>query len=111
MKEALEEIKALGVSTWALIHCPEGSWGLNESNTYFMQPSLKIPTSDIKGTVGAGDAFCSGILYGAWKGWTLEESARLAVCAATAALSCQGATEGLCSLEEVMKFEEKYPRA
>lgn len=109
MKEALAAIKTLGVSTWAVIHCPEGAYGLDEKNEYMSTRSLSIPKCDIKGTVGAGDAFCSGVLYGAWKEWSLKESLRLANCAAVAALSRIGATEGLASVEEVMKFEEKYP--
>ena len=109
MKEALEAIKALGVSTWAVIHCPEGAYALDEANEYFSTPSVPMPKCDIKGTVGAGDAFCSGVLYGAWKKWSLKESIRLANCCAVAALSERGATEGLASIAEVMKFEEKYP--
>ena len=109
MKAALEAIKALGVSTWAVIHCPEGAWALDEKNEYMSTRSLPIPKSDIMGTVGAGDAFCSGVIYGAWKKWTLKESLRLANCCAVAALSERGATEGLASIEEVMKFEQKYP--
>ena len=109
MKAALEAIKALGVSTWAVIHCPEGAYALDEANEYFSTPSVPMPKCDIKGTVGAGDAFCSGVLYGAWKKWSLKESIRLANCCAVAALSERGATEGLASIAEVMKFEEKYP--
>ena len=109
MPKALAAIKALGVTTWAVIHCPEGAYCLDENGDYFAVSSLPIPKSDIKGTVGAGDAFCSGVLYGAWKKWSLKESLRLANCAAAAALSERGATEGLCSLEEVMRFEQKYP--
>lgn len=109
MKSALEAIKALGVSTWAVIHCPEGAYALDEKNEYFDTPSLPMPKKDIMGTVGAGDAFCSGVLYGAWRKWSLRESIRLANCCAVAALSQRGATEGLASLEEVMKFEQKYP--
>jgi sugar/nucleoside kinase (ribokinase family) len=109
MKAALEAMKALGVSTWAVIHCPEGAWALDEKNEYMSTRSLPIPKSDIMGTVGAGDAFCSGVIYGAWKKWTLKESLRLANCCAVAALSERGATEGLASIEEVMKFEQKYP--
>lgn len=109
MPLALHAMKALGVSTWSVIHCPEGAFALDENDNYFSMPSLSIPKSDIKGTVGAGDAFCSGVLYGAYKGWTLRESVRLANCAAVAALSERGATEGLATIEEVMKFEEKYP--
>ena len=102
-------LKNLGVSTWAVIHCPEGSFCLDENNNYIDRTSLKIPNDHIKGTVGAGDAFCSGILYGAYKKWDLEKSVRLATCAAVAALSERGATEGMRSLEEVMKYEEIYP--
>lgn len=109
MKGALEILKNLGVSTWAVIHCPEGSFCLDENNNYIDRTSLKIPNDHIKGTVGAGDAFCSGILYGAYKKWDLEKSVRLATCAAVAALSERGATEGMRSLEEVMKYEEIYP--
>lgn len=108
MKDALTNLKALGVSTWAVIHCPEGAFALDENNEYVSVSSLPIPKSDIKGTVGAGDAFCSGVLYGAWRKWNLKESMRLANCCAVAALSERGATEGLASLEEVMKLEKKY---
>lgn len=109
MQAALSQLKGLGVSTWAVIHCPEGSFCLDENNHYFDRTSLKISNEHIKGTVGAGDAFCSGILYGAWKKWDLQKSVRLATCAAVAALSERGATEGMRSLEEVMKYEEIYP--
>lgn len=109
MKSALEAIKALGVSTWAVIHCPEGAYALDEKNEYISTPSVPMPKCDIMGTVGAGDAFCSGVIYGAWSKWTLKESLRLANCCAVAALSQRGATEGLTSIEEVMKFEQKYP--
>lgn len=109
MQEALEKLKALGVSTWVVIHCPEGSFCIDENGEYLAVPSLRIPKEDIKGTVGAGDAFCAGMLYGAWKKWSIKDSVRLATCSAAAALSERGATEGLASIVEVMKFEEKYP--
>lgn len=109
MKDALEQMKEMGVSTWAVIHCPEGGFGLDEHMNYVELKSLNLPKGYIKGTVGAGDAFCSGVLYGAWKGWKLEDSIRLGTCAAAASLSEQGATEGMCSVAEVMQLEEKYP--
>ena len=39
----------------------------------------------------------------------MKEALRLANCSAVAALSERGATEGLRSLEELFKLEEKYP--
>ena len=107
--KALATLKDLGVSTWIVIHYPEGAYCMDEKCETFSSPSLPMPKSDIKGTVGAGDAFCSGILYGAWKGWDIKQSLRVANCTAVAALSAKGATEGLCSLNDVMKFEKIYP--
>lgn len=108
MKEALIKIKELGVSTWAVIHCPEGGFGLDEKGTYIELDSLTLPKGYIKGTVGAGDAFCAGVLYGAQGKWTLERSIRLGICAAAASLSEMGATEGLRPVSQVMELEEKY---
>lgn len=107
LTEALKAMKALGVSTWAVIHCPEGGFGLDENNRYVEIPSLKLPTDYIKGSVGAGDAFCSGMLYGAWKGFPLPEAIRLGTAAAACSLSQLGATEGMRSYAETMELYEK----
>ena len=108
MEEALRKMKELGVSTWAVIHCPEGGYGLDEKNHFLTVRSLKLPERYIKGTVGAGDAFCAGVLYGAEKGWGLAESVRLGTCAAAASLSEAGATEGMRPAAEVLKLAEFY---
>ena len=92
---ALKQLKALGVSTWAVIHCPELGAGLDEQDSYVQIPSLKLPEGFIKGTVGAGDAFCSGVLYGAWKGFDLYTAIALGTGAAACSLSEAGATEGM----------------
>ena len=108
MEEALRKMKELGVSTWAVIHCPEGGYGLDEKNHFLTVRSLNLPEGYIKGTVGAGDAFCAGVLYGAEKGWSLAESVRLGTCAAAASLSEAGATEGMRPAAEVLKLAELY---
>ena len=102
--KALKAMKELGVSTWAVIHCPEIGCGLDENDNYVEIPSLKLPKGWIVGTVGAGDAFCSGVLYGAWKGMSLKESIELATASAACSLSQAGATEGMRTVEEVQKL-------
>ena len=82
--EALKAMKALGVSTWAVIHCPEGGYGMDERDAFVEVPGLKLPKGYIKGSVGAGDAFCSGVLYAAWKGMGLREAIELGTAAARA---------------------------
>ena len=101
---ALKAMKELGVSTWAVIHCPEVGAGLDENDNYVEVPSLKLPKGWIVGTVGAGDAFCSGVLYGAWKGMSLKESIELATGSAACSLSEAGATEGMRTVAEVQKL-------
>ena len=108
MKEALEQMKELGVSTWAVIHCPEGGYGLDEENRYVSLPSLRLPEGYIKGTVGAGDAFCAGVLYGAQRRGALPASTRLGPCAAAPSLSEPGASEGVGTAEEVLKLWDRF---
>ena len=102
--KALKAMKELGVSTWAVIHCPEIGFGLDENNNYVEVPSLKLPEGWIVGTVGAGDAFCSGVLYGAWKGMELKEAIELGTASAACSLSQAGATEGMRPVAEVQKL-------
>ena len=99
---ALARMKALGVSAWAVIHSPEGGFGLDEDGRYVAVEGLKLPKGYIKGTVGAGDAFCSGVLYAAWKGAPLAEAIELGTAAAACSLSQPGATEGMRDYESAM---------
>ena len=58
-----------------MIHCPRCGYGYDcRTDAFVSVPSLHLPEGYIKGTNGAGDAYCSGILYGAYQGMTLEES-------------------------------------
>ncbi len=104
MLSALKALKAMGVSTWAVIHCPSGSYGLDERNAYCALPSLKLPEGYIKGSVGAGDAFCAGAVYAAWKGQSIKEALILGTATAACSLSEQGSTEGVRSYEETLRF-------
>lgn len=108
MPEALKKMKEMGVSTWAVIHCPEGGYGLDENDAYVELESLHLPKGYIKGTVGAGDAFCAGVLYGAQQHMALKESIQLGICAAAASLAEVGATEGMRPVVEVQKLAELY---
>lgn len=103
MPAALKALKELGVSTWAVIHCPEVGMGLDENDSLVEVPSLKLPEGWIAGTVGAGDAFCSGVMYGAWKGMDLKSAIELGTASAACSLSQPGATEGMRSAEACMK--------
>ena len=108
MLPALKRMKEMGVSTWTVIHSPEGAFGLDEENNYVALDSLKLPDGFIKATVGAGDAFCAGVLCGAEHGDRLEDAIALGIAAASASLSDESATGGVGTVAEVMELYRKY---
>ena len=108
MESALRKLKELGVSDWAVIHCPEIGCGLDEQGRYFAVPSLKLPKGWIKGTVGAGDAFCAGILYSAEMSIPLDVALKLAACTAAASLREVDASSGVQTAVEVLKLYDIY---
>ena len=70
------------------------------------EASVKLPKGFIQGTVGAGDAFCAGVLLAAEKGQTLAEAIHLGAAAACASLRMPGATEGMTTVAEVLALHK-----
>jgi sugar/nucleoside kinase (ribokinase family) len=105
---ALEKMKSLGVSEWAVIHSPEGGFGLDRQGAYFESETISLPPDYIKGKVGAGDAFCAGVLYSASQGEGLREALELGNAAAAASLSQPGATEGMLPAAELRKLRSRF---
>ena len=105
---ALNKLREYGVSTWAVIHCPELGCGIDEKGKYWEGPSLKLPVGYIRGTVGAGDAFCAGVLYGAETEMDMGDALKLGACTAAASLSEVNASDGVKTVEEVLKLYEIY---
>jgi sugar/nucleoside kinase (ribokinase family) len=106
--KALEKIKECGVAEWAVIHCPEGGYGLDRRGTYVESPAIDVPRDYIKGKVGAGDAFCAGTIYAACRGESLAEGLELGNAAAAASLFQPGSTEGMLPVEELKKLRARH---
>ena len=106
--EALEALLDLGVTTWAIIHSPEAGFGMTADKTFHRQESLNLPPGYIAGTVGAGDAFCAGVLYAAEKNLPIGQALKIGTCSAAASLSCSNASDGLRPIGDVLKLYEKY---
>ncbi len=99
-----------GVREKVIIHSPEAGWYMDNNGECFCIPSLKLPEGYMKGTVGAGDAFCAGILYSIYKGFDPELSLRLASAAAAANLSCENSIDGMRTFEEIILLEKQFDR-
>ena len=87
---AAQKLLDLGVSELVGIHHPEGAVALRKSGERAFAPSVNVPKSEIVGTVGAGDAFYAGMLFGIHESWSLERC--LALANASAATSLHSAT-------------------
>ena len=109
IKKILSKFFELGVKDLAVIHCPEGGFAMDKEGNFVVVPSLNLPKGYIKGSVGAGDAFCAGVLYSVYKGYDLKTTVEIGNLAAAANLSKIDSISGLRSLDELMKLKEIYP--
>lgn len=100
----------LGVSERVVVHRPEGGVTMGRDGDFAEVPSLSLPSDWIKGSVGAGDAFCAGILYSFMKDLDPEYALRLASCAAAMNLASPDSTGGARSLAETMELESRFGR-
>lgn len=110
IKDILRAFVALGVKKKVVIHCPELGASLRPGGEPVVVPSLALPDGYIKGTVGAGDAYCAGILYSALHGAGDEEALEFAACAAACNLSVTDSVSGARSAEETLKLKALYGR-
>lgn len=112
--DALEKICRMlmkyGVSDLVVIHAPEGGAYLTKDGNYGFTPSLQLPKGYIKGSVGAGDAFCAGILYGIYQSYSIEKAMALANAAAAASLSEADSLSGLRPVAEILELSEQYSK-
>lgn len=108
MPDALLKMRAMGVREWAVIHCPEGGFGMGADRRCVHSPGFELPDDFIKGTVGAGDAFCAGVLYAAYQQRGLEEAIAFGNAAAVCSLSKEGATDGMRRHREILRFAERF---
>ena len=106
---AADDLGTLGGMELVAVHMPEGFYARDRAGNRFSRGSLVLPEGFIKGSVGAGDAFCAGMLYGLHEGWDADKAGRLGVCSAAASLSCAGATEGLRPVADVLKLADAFP--
>ena len=86
------------------------SFALNSKGEFTEVPSLKVPPEDIKGTVGAGDAFCAGCLYSIYNGYGEKQMLEFASAAAACNLLEANAVDGMKPRNEILELAEKYGR-
>ncbi|MBE6648154.1 MAG: carbohydrate kinase family protein [Ruminococcaceae bacterium] len=107
---AMDKCIEAGVSRKVIVHCKEACFCLDKNGEFTTVFSLNVPKEIIKGTVGAGDAFCAGCLYGLYKGLQDKEILEFASAAAACNLLEANATDGMKDKNEIIKLPAKYGR-
>ncbi len=110
VKKILHKFMDFGVGEVVIVHCPECGFALDKNGRYEEVGSLSLPKGYIKGSVGAGDAFCAGSLYGFYKGMDLKEILKFASAVAACNLSAPDSISGVRSYEETLRLESSFER-
>lgn len=105
--QVFDNIFAMGVQDWIIIHFPAGVWAAQRNGLRLFQPSLFLPEGYIVGNNGAGDALAAGVLLAVHEGWPMQEALKLAVCVAAASLADVTCSDGIRDITSCLKLGEE----
>ena len=109
MRPALQTMLALGVSRRAIIHAPTAAFGMDADGTFAREPGKRLPDGFIRGTVGAGDAFCAGALLAAYNGLPVAQALRYGNAAAVQSLRAETSNGAIVPMEECLAHYDMLP--
>ena len=101
VKSAMYAIAEAGVNEKVVVHCPEKGFSLDKSGKFTTSLSRKLKKGFIKGSVGAGDAFCAGSLYALYKGYSDEKMLDFANLVAVNCLAAPDSVSGVVAIEKL----------
>jgi len=111
IRATMEFIASCGVSEKIIVHCKTCGFCLDvPTGTFTSVPSLNIPKELIRGSVGAGDAFCAGSLYAIYNNYDDTRLLEFASAAAASNLFSENSVDGMLSKPELEALMTQYPR-
>ena len=108
VKAILSKLIDLGVKEYAIMHAPEGAFGMDTKGNFVIEYSKKLPKGYIKGTTGAGDAFTAGCLLAIYYDKPLKEALVYGNAAAQVSLKSISASDGVIPIDEALEEYNKY---
>jgi len=104
--EIADKFLTMGPHTVVLKLGKKGCLVKTKSGERYLIPTyMKIKAVD---ATGAGDSFCSGFLAGLSQGWDIVKCAQFANAVGTHCVMMPGASTGIKSMPEILKFMEEY---
>ena len=107
LPKVAETLFEKGVAKMVVIHFPEGGYALRKDGEQLTVNAFPVAPTEIKSTVGAGDAFCAGALYGIHEGWPLVDILTFATATAYFNLLSESSTGGAVPIRHIQEFISK----
>lgn len=99
---AMQKLKDHGVSFWVVVHCQKCAYGLDcRTNEMYKTTSFDLPKKKIKGTTGAGDAFCAGLIYAFYQEKKIQDALVFASMVAGSSLFAKNGYDGVLSVNQI----------
>lgn len=103
LRKAMEILQSLGAGVIVIKQGEKGSILLSQKE-FITLPAIPVPEEQIIDSIGAGDAFDTGMIYGFLCGWPLDQCQKFATQAAASTLMGSGGTNSLSSIAELLKL-------
>jgi sugar/nucleoside kinase (ribokinase family) len=108
LKQAAVRLLEAGVNRAVVIHAPERALWLTKNYCATWHDAAKVEASQVASTVGAGDAFCAGVLYGIHENWDPLAILRRGHLVAASCLRGLTATDSIPPMAEILKLDEQW---
>ena len=110
IRKTMEFIASCGVREKVIVHCKQCGFVLNvPDGTFTAVTALDVPRSMIRGSVGAGDAFCAGSLYALYHNYDDTRLLEFAGAAAAASLFSENSVDGMRPVRDLEQMILDYP--
>jgi sugar/nucleoside kinase (ribokinase family) len=97
-----------GLTGWLFIHFPRGVFAFSSEGEEIIHGAVRMPRNEIVSTVGAGDAFAAGTLWGIHNDMDLHQSIQLGVCTAATCLQDVSCSDGIMNHRDCVKLGHSY---
>jgi 2-dehydro-3-deoxygluconokinase len=102
LRKAIQVFHSLGTGVIAIKQGEKGSILYRQGN-FSEMPAVPVPEEQIVDSIGAGDAFDTGMIYGFLRGWPADQCQKFATRAAASTLMGAGGTSSLANIDELLK--------
>lgn len=101
---AAQKVLNLGSMSLVVVHYPAGAICVCRDGQVYETTSVPVDAASIVNSVGAGDAFAAGMLYGLHENWSVDASLQLAHAVAAASLQSRTTVGSVGSVEHCLQL-------